>query len=202
MLASACLGFADDFSPPRAISFGTEDIRRELPFLEVELVFELEGQEFRLTRRQWKEDIAADDQANLERLRRQILESERLRDRARILLRELDESQTVKDSDLFTPSKAELRRVARALSISKLHLFSTNRSVVAAKTGLGKAAGRTAVAYAELTPRSWEVAVCQLDAGSVSWLPNEQGTAFSSTAAAAGFCPPMGTPIRPRRPRL
>lgn len=147
-------------SQARAISFGVEDIRRELPFMEVEVVFELEGQEFRLARRQWKEPIAADDKANLERLRREILETERLRDRARNLLRELDDSQTVEDTDVFSPSKAELSRTARALARPpNCVFFSTNRSVVTGKSGgKGKAAGRTAAAYAEaLLPRSWQV---------------------------------------------
>jgi ABC-type cobalamin/Fe3+-siderophores transport system ATPase subunit len=147
-------------SQAKAISFDVKDIRRELPFMEVEVVFELGGQEFRLARRQWKERIAADDKANLERLRREILETERLRDRARNLLRELDDSQAVEDTDEIFPSKAELRRAAKGLVIPpNCVFFSTNRSVVAAKSGSKrKAAGRTAAAYAEaLLPRSWQV---------------------------------------------
>jgi energy-coupling factor transporter ATP-binding protein EcfA2 len=190
-------------SQARAISFGAEDIRRELPFMEVEVVFELGGQEFRLTRRQWKERIAADDKANLERLRREILETERLRDRARNLLRELDDSQTVEDTDVFSPSKVGLSRAAKALAIPpNCVFFSTNRSVVAAKSASKrKAAGRTAAAYAEaLLPRSWQVKEF------AAWMQVQRALAEESSeaarhlevleAAATRFLPAYGL-IRP-----
>ena len=51
--------------------------------------------DFRFTRRQWRETFAADDTDNLDRLRRQILDSERLRERARTLLRELEERSDI-----------------------------------------------------------------------------------------------------------
>lgn len=148
-------------SRAKAMSFGVEDIRDRFPFLDVALALELGGQEFRFTRLQWREQIAADDKANLDRLRRDILESERLRDRARNLLRELTESQIVPDTDSFAPPKAELRRAAQGLPVAPMCVFfSTNRAVVTgagAKTG--KATGGTAAAYAEaLNPRPWQVA--------------------------------------------
>lgn len=148
-------------SRAKAMSFGVEDIRSRFPFLDIALAFELGGREFRFTRLQWRERVAADDQSNLDRLRREILESERLRDRARNLLRELNQSQGVTDSDSFAPPKAQLRRTAQALAVPPMCVFfSTNRSVVTgAGAPKGKAAGGTAAAYAEaLSPRSWQVA--------------------------------------------
>jgi energy-coupling factor transporter ATP-binding protein EcfA2 len=143
-------------SKAKAITFAVADIRSGSPFLDVELSLNVGDNEFRFTRRQWRESFAADDTANLERLRREILDSERLRDRARTLLRELEDSYGVKDSDTFVPSKDQLRKVARSRAIAANCIyFSTNRSV---PSGAGASKARTAggrsAAYAEaLLPR-------------------------------------------------
>jgi energy-coupling factor transporter ATP-binding protein EcfA2 len=147
-------------SRSKAMSFAVEDIRSGSPFLDVEVTFEIGRHEFRFTRRQWRERFAADDQENLERLRREILNSDRLRDRARNLLRELEESQGVSDSDHFAPPRAELRRATKALRVApNCVFFSTNRSVVSyAGASRSKTAGGRAVAYAEaLVARPWQV---------------------------------------------
>ena len=79
-------------SRAKAISFAISDIRNGCPFLDAELSLTIGVDEFRFTRRQWREAFAEDDVKNLEKLRREILNSERLPDRARNLLRELEES--------------------------------------------------------------------------------------------------------------
>src|SRR5436190_4548580 len=147
-------------SRAKAMSFGVDDIRNGLPFLDIGLTFELGGREFRFTRLQWREKVATDDAANLDRLRREILETERLRDRARNLLRELDDSQGVSDSDSFAPPKADLRRAAKGLPAPPMCIFfSTSRSVIGGKTApKERALGDAAAAYAEaLSARSWQV---------------------------------------------
>ena len=73
-------------SRTKAMSFTIGDITSGLPFLDVELSVTIGDDEFRFTRRQWSEAFAADDDENLKKLRRKILDSERLRDRKRNLL--------------------------------------------------------------------------------------------------------------------
>ena len=138
-------------SRARAIAFAVDDIRDGLPFLDVELSLALDTEVFRLTRRQWRETFATDDPENLERLRREILDSERLRERARTLLREIEESHGVSDSDAYSPPLAELKKAARTTAtVPHCIYFSTNRSVASnASSSKGKTAGGKAVAYAE-----------------------------------------------------
>ena len=75
-------------SRAKAMSFAIGDITSGFPFLDVELSVRFGVDEFRFTRLQWGEAFAADDDENLRKLRRQILDSDRLRDRKRNLLRE------------------------------------------------------------------------------------------------------------------
>lgn len=147
-------------SKVRPISFTADDISHGRPLLDVVLAFEFGGQEFRLTRLQWREDLAKEDEANLVLLRREILESTRLRDRPRRLLRELEESQSLDDSDFLAPSDQELKvRARKVRTRPNCIFFSTNRSVIGSSAASkGKAVGKTAAAYAEaLTPRTWDV---------------------------------------------
>lgn len=148
-------------SRAKAMTFAVGDIRSGLPFLDADLSLTLGPDEFRFTRRQWRETFAADDAENLDRLRREILNSERLRDRARTLLRELEESHGVSDSDAFSPSLAQLKKAARSTAIAPNCIyFSTNRSVASnASTSKSRAAGGRSAAYAEaLAPRPMYVA--------------------------------------------
>ena len=142
-------------SRAKAMSFVSSDIRSGFPFLDAELSLTIGVAEFRFTRRQWPEGFAADDVGNIEKLRREILDSERLRDRARNLLRELEESYGVSDSDTFAPSKAELKNAACAVAVApNCVFFSTNRSVASdANTAKSKAAGGKSAAYAEALSR-------------------------------------------------
>jgi predicted ATP-binding protein involved in virulence len=148
-------------SRAKAMAFAVDDIRSGFPFLDAELSLALGPAEFRFTRRQWRETFAEDDAENLDRLRREILNSERLRDRARNLLRELEESHGVSDSDAFAPSQAQLKKAARSAAVApNCVYFSTNRSVASyASTSRSRAAGGKSAAYAEaLVPRPMYVA--------------------------------------------
>ena len=147
-------------SRAKAISFGVDDIRSGFPFIDVTMHLDVKGKEFRFTRLQWKEKVAADDPDNIARLRREILNTERLSDRARNLLRELERSQDLPDSDTYAPDISELRRAASQLTSLPLCVFySTNRSVVSVGSAYkGKAAGGPLAAYADaLLPRSWNL---------------------------------------------
>ena len=136
-------------SRAKAISFSPDDIRKGNPVLDAELTMAIGKRDFRFTRRQWRQRFAPDDRKNLQMLRRQIIESERLSDRRRNLLRELDASQGVADRDSFVPSKSELKRIADGFVISpNCIFFSTDRSSLR-HTGKSRAPGGIATAYAE-----------------------------------------------------
>ena len=148
-------------SRAKAMSFARRDIRRGFPFLDAELSLTIGVDEFRFMRRQWGEAFAADDIENLEKLRREILDSERLRDRARNLLRELEESHGVSHSDVFAPPKADLKSAAHTAAVApNCVFFSTTRSVASyASTSKSRTAGGKATAYSEaLSPRPIYVA--------------------------------------------
>jgi predicted ATP-binding protein involved in virulence len=143
-------------SRAKAMSFDVADIRSGFPFLEASLSFEENGQETSFTRRQWRQTFAADDAENIKLLRRQILDSDRLRDRARNLLRELDTSQGVADTDSFFPSRPHLAKSAKeSRGAPNCIYFSTNRSIPSnATASKAKTSGGEAAAYAEaLAPR-------------------------------------------------
>ena len=148
-------------SRAKPLSFDKSDIRCGFPFLDADLTLTIGDHKLRFTRRQWKEEFAKDDADNLKKLRREILESERLRDRALNLLRELEASQGVLNSDSFVPSKADFVAASRLAKVApNCVFFSTNRSVVSsASTAKSRAAGGKSTAYAEaLVPRRMYVA--------------------------------------------
>ena len=148
-------------SRAKAMSFAISDIRNGFPFLEAEVSLTIGGDEFRFTRRQWREAFAADDVKNLEKLRREILDSDRLSDRARRLLRDLEESHGVSDSDAFLPSKAGLKSAAGTAAVAPNGLFfSTNRSEASnVRNAKSRTVGGKSAAYAEaLVPRPMYVA--------------------------------------------
>ena len=138
-------------SRARAIPVTIEDIRSGFPFLDAELSLDVGGEEFLFTYRKWREPIAADNTENINELRREILGSKRLRARARTLLRQLEKSQGVNDTDFMVPSWAKFLIAAYAASVApNCIFFSTNRSVVSsASTTKSRAAGGKSAAYAE-----------------------------------------------------
>ena len=140
----------------KAMAFAETDIRKGAPLLEVGISVELAGGEFRFTRHERREAFAADLPENVDELRRKILETERLRDRKRTLLRELESSQSASDSDSYDKTLAERRKLAATCSTApNCIFFSTNRAVASYAVGAkSKAAGGKAAAYAEgLSPR-------------------------------------------------
>ena len=148
-------------SRAKARSFDKRDIRSGFPFLDADLSLTIGNDELRFTRRQWKGEFAEDDAENLKKLRREILESERLRDRALNLLRELEASHGVYDSDSFVPSKADFMVAARLAEVApNCVFFSTNRSVASyAIATKSRVAGGESAAYAEaLVPRPMYIA--------------------------------------------
>ena len=147
----------------KARSFDKRDIRSGFSFLDADLSLTIGDDELRFTRRQWKEEFAADDAENLKKLRREILESERLRERARNLLRELEASDGIYDKDFFLPSQAIFIVAGRIAKVAPNGVFfSTDRSVVfSTKSSRAKsrAAGGKSAAYVEaLVSRRMDIA--------------------------------------------
>ena len=142
-------------SRARSKSFEVADIRSKLPYLEAELTFAIGDTEFRFKRREWRQEHVEDDPQNVETLRREILDSDRLQDRPRKLLRELAKPLSVSKPDVFEPSKAELVDAARAnTTASQCIFFASNRSTVSGSKTKSRASGGKSAAYAEsLDPR-------------------------------------------------
>ena len=141
-------------SRAKPLSFNKRDIRSGFSFLDADLSLTIGVDKFRFTRRQWGERFAADDDENIKKLRREIMESERLRDRARNLLRELEASHEVADSNVFFPSKTELKNAADTAAVAPhCVFFSTNRSELSYRITKSKTAGRKSTAYAEALVR-------------------------------------------------
>lgn len=145
-------------SRAKAMSFERSDIRLGFPFLNAVAHFEVGQQEYLFERREWRETVVADDEENLAKLRREIIETERLRERPRKLLRELATPQSLVDSDFYSPDKAALRSALSKAGLPLAVFYSTNRSVITATQSKGKSVGGQAAAYAEsLLPRSWNI---------------------------------------------
>lgn len=145
-------------SGAKAMSFVRSDIRLGFPYLNAVAHFKVGQEEYLFERREWRETVAVDDEVNLAKLRREIIETERLRERPRKLLRELSTPQSLVDSDFYSPDKAALRSALSATDPPLAVFYSTNRSVITATQSKGKSVGGQAVAYAEaLVPRSWNV---------------------------------------------
>ena len=143
-------------SRAKRMSFSVDDICSGFSFLDAELSMTVDVDEFRFTRRQWREPIVAGSVQHLKKLRQEIINSERSRDRARNILRELEESKEVHDSDVFAPSKAKFMIAARVAGVvPNCVFFSTNRSVVSYSIRTkARAVGGESAAYAEaLVPR-------------------------------------------------
>ena len=135
-------------SRTKAMSFDVKDIRGVSPFLDAELCLSVGAEEFSFTRRQWREEFPADDHENIEKLRRELLDSERLGDRRRTLLRQLDDTQGVSHTNTFMPSKASLQAACNAAtSTPNCIFFSTTRSAVSHARARSQSPGGKATAY-------------------------------------------------------
>jgi predicted ATP-binding protein involved in virulence len=165
----------------KAMTFELSDIRDSLPFLEASVLFDLAGERLRYSRLEWREVVAKDDEKGIDALRRAILDAERLRDRPRNLLRALDDSQTLPDSDNFAPKVNEWRlKLKEQLSAPLGVFFATNRSVLTSARAIkGRSAGGRAGAYADaLVPRAWNIREL------ADWLKTQQTLAKETPLAA------------------
>ena len=135
--------------PFKPFGFGVEDIHGNAPFAEAALhiCFGDEADAF-VRLREWREQVAAEDAENLERLRREILETERPRDRLRNQLRELQETVSPAEPVFFYPSREDFRARANGKESSPLIIhYSTARSIMNEQSERKSAAGTSQLAY-------------------------------------------------------
>ena len=135
--------------PFKPFGFGVDDIHSKAPFAEaaLHLSFSDTGDAF-VRLREWREQVAGESIENTERLRREILETARPRDRLRNQLRELQESVSPAESVFFYPSKSDLiARANRETSIPLMIHYSTARSIMNERSGRKSAAGTIQLAY-------------------------------------------------------
>lgn len=135
--------------PFKPFGFGVNDIHGKAPFAEaaLHLSFSDTGDAF-VRLREWREQVAAESAENIDRLRREILETARPRDRLRNQLRELQESVSPAESVFFYPSKSDLMaRANREPSAPLMIHYSTARSIMNERAERKSATGSTQPSY-------------------------------------------------------
>ena len=135
--------------PFRPFGFGIDDIHGNAPFAEAALYLQLGGDADAFVRlREWREQVAAEATENVERLRREILETARPRDRLRNQLRELQETVSPAEPVFFYPSKNDLKARAASEACAPLVIhYSTARSIMNEQAERKSAAGTSQLAY-------------------------------------------------------
>jgi predicted ATP-binding protein involved in virulence len=135
--------------PFKPFGFGKDDIHDAAPFAEaaLHLSFDDEGAAF-VRLREWREQVAKEDTENLDRLRREIIDTARPRDRLRTQLRELQETVPPESPVFFYPSKSDLKsRANRQPSAPLMIHYSTARSIMNEQPERKSAARSNQAAY-------------------------------------------------------
>lgn len=116
--------------PFKPFGFDADDIHGNAPFAQAALHITFDDQEDAFVRlREWRENVARESVENVERLRREILETERLRDRPRNQLRELQETVSPAENVFSYPSADNLKARAKREKCAPLMVhYSTARS--------------------------------------------------------------------------
>lgn len=118
--------------PFKPFGFSIDDIHGAARFAEAALHISFGDDADAFVRlREWREQFAADKLENVERLRREILETARPRDRLRNQLRELQETIAPLEPVFFYPSRDELRnRAAGEVQAPLIIHYPTARSIM------------------------------------------------------------------------
>lgn len=135
--------------PFKPFGFSVDDIHGNAPFAEAAMHLSFGDKTDAFVRlREWREQVAAETTENLERLRREILETARPRDRLRNQLRELQETVSPADPVFFYPSKTDLKARASSEPSAPLMIhYSTVRSIMNEKGERKSAASTGQLAY-------------------------------------------------------
>jgi predicted ATP-binding protein involved in virulence len=135
--------------PFRPFGFDVNDIHGSAPFAEAALHFSFGDEADAFVRlREWREQVAAESAENIERLRREILETARPRDRLRNQLRELHATVSPVAPVYFYPSMNDLKVRARGeLSAPLMMHYPTARSIMNEQAERKSAAGTDQLPY-------------------------------------------------------
>lgn len=166
--------------PSRPFGFVTDDIYDNAPIADATLHFTLDGQECRFSLREWREPRAFDNAENLEKLRREILDADRLGERPRKLIRDLAETLDTPSPTVFSPPEALLGSLATKESSAPLVIyFSTGRTQLSARKESSSAAAKGAGAAYVRALGIRELSVVQL----ADWLRAQQALASEREAS-------------------
>lgn len=116
--------------PFKPFGFVADDIHGNAPFAQAALHITFDDGEDAFVRlREWREAVVPESTENVDRLRREILETERLRDRPRNQLRELQETVSPAENIFYYPSAEKIRARAKQEKCAPLMVhYSTSRS--------------------------------------------------------------------------
>jgi predicted ATP-binding protein involved in virulence len=135
--------------PFRPLGIRADDIHGSAPFAEAALHLSFGDESDAFVRlREWREQVATESVENKERLRREIIETARPRDRLRNQLRELQETVSPAEPVFFYPSRSDLKaRAIKQPSAPLMIHYSTARSIMNEQAERKSAAGTSQLAY-------------------------------------------------------
>ena len=166
--------------PSRPFGFGIDDIHDNAPIADATLHFTLDGEPCRFSLREWREPRAFDNAENLEKLRREILDADRLGDRPRNLIRDLAETLDTPSPTVFNPPEVQQKGLAALEESAPLVLyFSTARTQLSARKESSSAAAQGAGAAYVRALGVRELSVVQL----ADWLRAQQALATERPAS-------------------
>lgn len=166
--------------PSRPFGFGIDDIHDNAPIADATLHFTLDSEQCRFSLREWREPRALDNSENLEKLRREILDADRLGDRPRNLIRDLAETLDTPSPTVFSPPEVQQKALAALEESAPLVLyFSTARTQLSARKESSSAAAQGAGAAYVRALGVRELSVVQL----ADWLRAQQALATERPAS-------------------
>lgn len=166
--------------PSRPFGFGIDDIHDKAPIADATLHFTLDGEPCRFSLREWREPRAFDNLENLEKLRREILDADRLGDRPRNLIRDLAETLDTPSPTVFSPPEVHLRELGALTKSAPLVIyFSTSRTQLSARKESSSAAAQGAGAAYVRSLGVRDLSVVQL----ADWLRAQQALAIERQAS-------------------
>jgi len=166
--------------PSKPFGFGVDDIHDEAPIADATLHFTLDDEPCRFSLREWREPRAFDNAENLEKLRREILDADRLGERPRKLIRDLAETLDTPSPTVFNPSENGLKALyATDKSAPLVIYFSTARTQLSGRKESSSAAAQGAGAAYVRALGVRELSVVQL----ADWLRAQQALAIEREAS-------------------
>lgn len=137
--------------PFKPFGFGVDDIHDNAPFADAALHINFGDEADSFVRlREWRDPIAEENIENVERLRREILDTARPRQRLRSHLRDLLTTVSPADNVYYFPTQADLKARAKRMNCAPLMVhYSTARSYYSDRKERTSASAADQAAYYE-----------------------------------------------------